>query len=263
MTGETVYYTPQSLSDDQLVADWKLVASSWKELVGLTNFSVERNEEVSDKEQTLLAAGRLIITTMRERSLCAHCKGHDLSAYIDAMDITQHAENECGDGQHMVDGDCVERTEMSEEGEFTVSSVVTAALNAKIKGGAKREDVVAAIAKAAGIIPATVNNILNGDIKCPPIDRVKKIAQSLGISAESITGAGGCNYDDDKPASAEMGHDTDLPDEAPCPKGKTLNADGECVDVETVPGNSDFTTILIPKDMMFTITTNADSTNVD
>ena len=68
----------------------------------------------------------------------------------------------------------------------------------QINDDTERDDVLDAMASAAGIERGTVNQILNGSIDCPPVERLEGFAEALGTSLESLTEAGnqdGCSYD--------------------------------------------------------------------
>ncbi len=61
-----------------------------------------------------------------------------------------------------------------------------------------RSDVIAAMAAAAGISTSTVNQILNGSINCPPLDRLEGFADVLGTSVSRLRSAAegdGCIYE--------------------------------------------------------------------
>jgi transcriptional regulator with XRE-family HTH domain len=60
------------------------------------------------------------------------------------------------------------------------------------------DDVVSAMAEAAGIEPGTVRQILAGSINCPPLDRLEGFAEVLGVSLDGLIDAAnsdGCTYD--------------------------------------------------------------------
>lgn len=61
-----------------------------------------------------------------------------------------------------------------------------------------REDVIAAMAEAAGIEPSTVNQILAGTINCPPIERLDGFAQVLDVDVSELVSAAeedGCIFE--------------------------------------------------------------------
>lgn len=63
-----------------------------------------------------------------------------------------------------------------------------------------RSDIIAEMGQAAGIDAGTVNQILAGDIDCPPRGRLEGFAEVLGVSAGRLVSAAesdGCSYDDD------------------------------------------------------------------
>ena len=68
-----------------------------------------------------------------------------------------------------------------------------------------RSATISRMADAAGIADATVTNILNGSINCPPMNRLEGFARVLNVSVDSLVqaaGRDGCNYevDDDERA---------------------------------------------------------------
>jgi len=68
-----------------------------------------------------------------------------------------------------------------------------------------RSEIIEAMGDAAGIDAGTVNQILNADIDCPPLDRLQGFADALDVSAESLINAAeddGCSYDDEERAAA-------------------------------------------------------------
>ena len=72
-------------------------------------------------------------------------------------------------------------------------------LNAAIGDGDDRADTIAMMATAAGIEADTVNQILDGEIDCPPMDRLEKFADTLNITVDTLTEAAmqdGCTYED-------------------------------------------------------------------
>ena len=61
------------------------------------------------------------------------------------------------------------------------------------------------MASAAGIDSSTVNQILNGSINCPPMNRLEGFARTLSVSVDNLieaAGRDGCNYE---PDDAERG----------------------------------------------------------
>ena len=68
------------------------------------------------------------------------------------------------------------------------------------KDGKDRIDVIIEMANAAGISESTVNQIIQGAIICPPINRLESFAIVLKVPIETLTSAGnkdGCKYDVD------------------------------------------------------------------
>ena len=72
-------------------------------------------------------------------------------------------------------------------------------LNNAIGDGDDRADTIDMMATAAGIEASTVNQILDGEIDCPTMDRLEGFAEALsGVSLSSLIEAAesdGCNYD--------------------------------------------------------------------
>lgn len=61
-----------------------------------------------------------------------------------------------------------------------------------------RSDIISDMADEAGIEASTVNQILAGEINCPPLDRLEGFSRALDMSMASIQPAAesdGCNYD--------------------------------------------------------------------
>ena len=72
-------------------------------------------------------------------------------------------------------------------------------LNAAIGDGDDRMDTIEMMATAAGIEADTVNQILDGDIDCPSMDRLEKFADTLNITVDTLSEAAmqdGCTYED-------------------------------------------------------------------
>lgn len=69
-----------------------------------------------------------------------------------------------------------------------------------------RADVISAMGSAAGISAGTVNQILDGDINCPPLNRLEGFASVDGLPAlssqRSAAESDGCEYDDEGQARA-------------------------------------------------------------
>lgn len=81
---------------------------------------------------------------------------------------------------------------------------LAAALNSAIESKATDEtsasDIKGQMASAAGIEQDTVNQILNGSISCPPVERLEGFAEVLDVSLETLQSAAesdGCSYSDD------------------------------------------------------------------
>ncbi len=70
-----------------------------------------------------------------------------------------------------------------------------------------RSEIVAAMARAAGISVSTVNQIMNGSIICPPLNRLAGLARGLGTSAGRLRTAAerdGCDYDRSASGECEL-----------------------------------------------------------
>ena len=71
-------------------------------------------------------------------------------------------------------------------------------LNEIIGDDDDRTDTIESMASEAGIEASTVNQILNGEIDCPPMNRLESFASALGVSVQSLVDAAaadGCAYD--------------------------------------------------------------------
>ena len=87
----------------------------------------------------------------------------------------------------------------SEVASETKGTNLATVLNAAIGDGDDRADTIEMMATAAGIEADTVNQILDGEIDCPPMDRLEKFADTLDISVDTLTEAAmqdGCTYED-------------------------------------------------------------------
>lgn len=69
-----------------------------------------------------------------------------------------------------------------------------------------RSQIITEIASAAGIESGTVNEILTGNINCPPLNRLEGFASVLDVSISSLQSAAesdGCSYDEDEDEDEE------------------------------------------------------------
>ncbi len=69
-----------------------------------------------------------------------------------------------------------------------------------------REDIIAEMADAAGIEVSTVNQIIAGEINCPPIERLQGFADVLDVDVATLTSAAeddGCDYSSDSADAAK------------------------------------------------------------
>ena len=60
------------------------------------------------------------------------------------------------------------------------------------------------------LIASTVNQILNGSINCPPMNRLEGFARTLNVSVDTLTDAAsadGCNYEPDDEARGLLERD--------------------------------------------------------
>ena len=93
----------------------------------------------------------------------------------------------CGCGQTAAFGD-------------SLASRLEDAIDGMTDEDTSRGDVLDAMAAAAGIGRSTVNQILNGSINCPPLDRLEGFAEALdGVSLDDLITAAesdGCSYRD-------------------------------------------------------------------
>ena len=75
-------------------------------------------------------------------------------------------------------------------------AALSAVINRQINDD-NRDEMIGRLASAAGISRSTVNNILSGNINCPPRNRLQGFARVLGVSVESLITAAerdGCDY---------------------------------------------------------------------
>jgi ATP-dependent protease ClpP protease subunit/transcriptional regulator with XRE-family HTH domain len=79
----------------------------------------------------------------------------------------------------------------------SLTATLNRAVDAMTDDSTTRGQIIEQMASAAGISASTVNQILAGDIDCPPLRRLEGFASVLDISMKSIIDAGtrdGCNY---------------------------------------------------------------------
>lgn len=70
-------------------------------------------------------------------------------------------------------------------------------LNEQIGDGEDRDETIERMADEADIEVGTVNQILAGDINCPPLERLQGFSRALDVSEQSIVdaaGEDGCEY---------------------------------------------------------------------
>jgi hypothetical protein len=78
--------------------------------------------------------------------------------------------------------------------------ILNSEIDAQTDDDTSRGDVIARMARAAGISSSTVNQILGADINCPPLSRLEGFAEVLGVSMARLRTAAesdGCEYADD------------------------------------------------------------------
>lgn len=71
----------------------------------------------------------------------------------------------------------------------------------KVTDDTSRADIISSIADAADISSGTVNQILNNEIDCPPLDRLSGFASALNVSQSSLVSAAesdGCEYSEER-----------------------------------------------------------------
>ena len=93
---------------------------------------------------------------------------------------------------------------IKKEGGTSRGDSLAARLNELI-GDDDRTGTIDRMASAAGIDSSTVNQILNGSINCPPMNRLEGFARTLSVSVDNLieaAGRDGCNYE---PDDAERG----------------------------------------------------------
>ena len=96
-----------------------------------------------------------------------------------------------------------------------LAGVMNGAIDRMVSDDMSRGDIVGRLGSAAGISSNTVNEILNGDINCPPLNRLAGFARVLsGVSAAQLRNAAeadGCTYEssanEDTAVVAEEGDD--------------------------------------------------------
>lgn len=79
----------------------------------------------------------------------------------------------------------------------TLATLLNNLIDGQVTEERSREQIIEEIATEAGIESAMVDQILNGEIGCPPVERFEAFAKVLGASVESMISAGnadGCTY---------------------------------------------------------------------
>ena len=79
-----------------------------------------------------------------------------------------------------------------------LGALISGAIDEMVTEETPRADIVAVVAEAGGIEAETLNQIINGDIDCPPLDRLAGFATELdGVTAAALEEAGladGCPF---------------------------------------------------------------------
>ena len=122
----------------------------------------------------------------------------------------QKQEKNCGCGsKQKADGTPADATKGASLGAYLEGQV-----EAQVADGKAREDIIAAIAAEAGIDEESVNQILAGDVECPPQERLEAFARVLSVEAADVIAAAeadGCSFgdedDENKDDDAKMGDD--------------------------------------------------------
>ncbi len=114
-----------------------------------------------------------------------------------------------------------------------LSGLMMRAIEGMVDEETTRADVISKIAEASGIEEGTVNAIVSGEIDCPPIDRIRGIAQALDLQMDTVAEAAvadGCEFEEGEEAAMAdhpEGHIDDPVDEeklAMAAKIKTFEA---------------------------------------
>lgn len=118
--------------------------------------------------------------------------GEDLNRAESIIDSLQ--------GEFEDDEENVKMTGDSDEEELgaELASTLESAIEDAMDEDENRADVVREMADAAGIEPNTVNNILNGEIQCPPENRLRGFADVLDVTLDTLMEAAredGCSFD--------------------------------------------------------------------
>lgn len=89
----------------------------------------------------------------------------------------------------------------------TLASTLNRLIDDRVTDDRSRSDIISAMGSAAGIDAGTVNEILNGSIDCPPLDRLSGFARVLGSTLSALRSAAeedGCQYGQGNAASCEV-----------------------------------------------------------
>ena len=82
----------------------------------------------------------------------------------------------------------------------SLAALLNRTIDSKVTDNKSRTDIIEEIGRAAGISASTVNQILSGDINCPPIRRLEGFSRALDISMGRIRSAAesdGCEFNSD------------------------------------------------------------------
>jgi len=78
-----------------------------------------------------------------------------------------------------------------------LARILNSEIDGQVDDNTSRGDVIARMARAAGISASTVGQILGEDVNCPPLNRLEGFAEVLGISMSRLRSAAesdGCEY---------------------------------------------------------------------
>lgn len=80
-----------------------------------------------------------------------------------------------------------------------LARILNSEIESMTNDNTSRADVIARMARSAGIASGTVNEILNAEINCPPLSRLGGFAEVLSVSSARLRSAAesdGCKYDE-------------------------------------------------------------------
>jgi len=169
--------------------------------VGLRPFNIEEEEDGSETitELELFEVSVVTIPMNADSTFEISSKGDIKSIMIQTEDdsVTYKDYISSQDSTLLVQ----ESIEVEEKAATALSRTLNSRITTMVNDGGTREGIVKLMASAAKIDPDTVNQILTGDISCPPRMRLAGFARVLSVSTGSLIVAaekGGCNYSSDK-----------------------------------------------------------------